>query len=238
MSHWVHSAQSSEQLPADAARAVAAALQPPGQVATLILPADVSWEECTGGPAAMPAVPAARRVREDVIGQCAAALACGEPALILLGGHVSEQDLELAGESPRRAARASGWRPSPLGCPGAQAAPPARRFPTFPSSRSRTSRPCAAWCWSAPRSLPRSSPTRTCPAGWRTRNASCSRWPNRTTTASMRCSAWPRPWMRRRSNRRATRSHCPRSPQCRRAVHGCRRRHHRGAAAGTGHPRR
>lgn len=97
MSHWVHSAQSSEQLPADAARAVAAALQAPGQVATLILPADVSWEECAGGPAAMPAVPAARRVREDVIGQCAAALACGEPALILLGGHVSEQDLELAG---------------------------------------------------------------------------------------------------------------------------------------------
>ena len=47
MSHWVHSAQSAAELPQDAASAIAAALQAPGQVATLILPADVSWEECT-----------------------------------------------------------------------------------------------------------------------------------------------------------------------------------------------
>jgi acetolactate synthase-1/2/3 large subunit len=96
MSHWVHSAQSAAELPQDAASAIAAALQAPGQVATLILPADVSWEECTGGPAALPELPAPRRVREDVIEQCAAALACGEPALILLGGHVTDEDLELA----------------------------------------------------------------------------------------------------------------------------------------------
>ncbi|MFZ1831768.1 MAG: thiamine pyrophosphate-binding protein, partial [Pseudomonadales bacterium] len=43
MSHWVHSSSSSEHLPADAAQAVAAALSAPGQIATLILPADVSW---------------------------------------------------------------------------------------------------------------------------------------------------------------------------------------------------
>ena len=97
MSHWVHSSQSSEQLPQDAARAVGAARQAPGQVATLILPADVSWEECTAGPAAMPEPAAPRHVREEVVEQCAAALSCGEPALILLGGHVTDQDLELAG---------------------------------------------------------------------------------------------------------------------------------------------
>lgn len=97
MSHWVHSAQSSEQLPGDAARAVAAARQAPGQVATLILPADVSWEDCPAGPAALPDVPPPRRVREDAVAACAAALTGGEPALILLGGHVSDQDLELAG---------------------------------------------------------------------------------------------------------------------------------------------
>src|ERR1700758_5340429 len=42
---WVRTSQSPEALPGDAAEAVAAAIGPPGQVATLILPADVSWLE-------------------------------------------------------------------------------------------------------------------------------------------------------------------------------------------------
>src|ERR1700730_5459869 len=43
VSSWVRTSPSTEQLASDAAEAVAAALGPPGQVATLILPADVSW---------------------------------------------------------------------------------------------------------------------------------------------------------------------------------------------------
>src|SRR5579862_608813 len=40
---WVRTSQSPHRLAADAVEAIAAAKGPPGQVATLILPADVSW---------------------------------------------------------------------------------------------------------------------------------------------------------------------------------------------------
>jgi acetolactate synthase I/II/III large subunit len=97
MSHWVQSSQSSEHLPDDAVHAVAAARTAPGQIATLILPADVSWEECAAGPAAPADLPAPRHVREDTVAHCAQALASGEPAMVLLGGHVGDRELELAG---------------------------------------------------------------------------------------------------------------------------------------------
>src|ERR1700744_2935013 len=45
VSKWVRTSQSTEDLSRDATEAVAAAQGPPGQVATLILPADVSWGE-------------------------------------------------------------------------------------------------------------------------------------------------------------------------------------------------
>ena len=51
--NWVRTSRSTADLPRDAAEAVAAAKGPPGQVATLILPADVSW-----GDGAQPAPPA------------------------------------------------------------------------------------------------------------------------------------------------------------------------------------
>jgi acetolactate synthase-1/2/3 large subunit len=106
MSHWVHSAQSSEQLPGDAARAVAAARTPPGQVATLILPANVSWDDCPPGPAGAEELAAPRRVRDEVVEKCADALGCGEPTMIVLGGHVGDRELELAA----RIATATGAR--------------------------------------------------------------------------------------------------------------------------------
>ncbi|VDH08386.1 thiamine pyrophosphate-binding protein [Bordetella trematum] len=43
VSQWVRSSNAPAELGRDAAEAVAAAMQYPGQVATLILPADVSW---------------------------------------------------------------------------------------------------------------------------------------------------------------------------------------------------
>src|SRR5580693_8358920 len=45
VSGWVRRSTRSADAPADAAEAVAAALRPPGQVATLILPADVTWTD-------------------------------------------------------------------------------------------------------------------------------------------------------------------------------------------------
>src|SRR5579884_2351243 len=44
-SSWVRTTKSTAELAQDAVEAVAAAVGPPGQVATLILPADVSWSD-------------------------------------------------------------------------------------------------------------------------------------------------------------------------------------------------
>src|ERR1700751_5827890 len=45
VSRWVRTTQSTAEVARDAAEAVASAIGPPGQVATLILPADVSWSD-------------------------------------------------------------------------------------------------------------------------------------------------------------------------------------------------
>src|SRR5688572_10195216 len=61
VSTWVRTSASTADLPRDAAEAIAAAHGPPGQVATLILPADVSWSEGAQptGPIERPAPPSA-----------------------------------------------------------------------------------------------------------------------------------------------------------------------------------
>ncbi|MCC6338633.1 MAG: acetolactate synthase large subunit [Acidimicrobiia bacterium] len=67
------------------AEAVAAALGPPGCVASLVLPADTSWSE--GGEPALPARRGERsEVPADTIDVVAKALRSGEPAALLLGG--------------------------------------------------------------------------------------------------------------------------------------------------------
>ncbi len=102
MSHWVHSSVSSDEVAADAARGLAVALSAPGQVATLILPANVSWSETASGPAPLPLPAAPARVDAAIIDAAAQALTDGEPAMILLGGHVSDRQLELTGRIAAR----------------------------------------------------------------------------------------------------------------------------------------
>ena len=57
VSHWLHSTAQRQTAAADAARAVAAARAAPGQIATLILPADSAWDQAEG---ASPALPVAK----------------------------------------------------------------------------------------------------------------------------------------------------------------------------------
>jgi acetolactate synthase I/II/III large subunit len=85
VSAWMRRPARSADVAGDAAEAVAAAMRPPGGIATLILPADVSWSD---GAEPAPPLPARRPapVPDDVIGQAAAALRGGEPSVILLGG--------------------------------------------------------------------------------------------------------------------------------------------------------
>jgi acetolactate synthase-1/2/3 large subunit len=85
VSGWYRASSSARDVGRDAAAAVAASLQPPGQVATLVLPADASWSE--GAVPAQPrALAPAQPVDNEGVGQAAGVLASQEPALLLLGG--------------------------------------------------------------------------------------------------------------------------------------------------------
>jgi acetolactate synthase-1/2/3 large subunit len=85
VSAWIRRSARPEDAGADAAAVVAAACGPPGQVATLILPADVSWSE--GGVLAPPVARTPRAVvPAAVIAAAASALRSGEHCGLLLGG--------------------------------------------------------------------------------------------------------------------------------------------------------
>ncbi len=85
VSAWVRTSRSSNELGADAAEAIAAAVGPPGQVATLIVPADVSWQE--GAEPAGPASPAAPPAASDEIVEGVADVLRGSRrTALLLGG--------------------------------------------------------------------------------------------------------------------------------------------------------
>ena len=95
-SHWVRSSASSATVGADAAAAVQAANTAPGQIATLILPADTAWNE--GGVVAAPLpAPARPSVAPDTLRSIAQALRGKEPAMLILYGQaLSEAGLAAA----------------------------------------------------------------------------------------------------------------------------------------------
>jgi acetolactate synthase-1/2/3 large subunit len=85
VSQWVKRVMRTETLGDDAAEAVQASYRPPGGIATLILPSDVSWNE--GGTVGQPRpIPARARVDSRAIREAAAVLKTGEPALLFMGG--------------------------------------------------------------------------------------------------------------------------------------------------------
>jgi Thiamine pyrophosphate-requiring enzymes [acetolactate synthase, pyruvate dehydrogenase (cytochrome), glyoxylate carboligase, phosphonopyruvate decarboxylase] len=95
VSPWVRTSASTQGLATDAVQAITAAMGPPGQVATLILPADVSWSEGALS-AAMPPPPMQKRADDAVIDAVARAVRSGEPAALLLGGRALREPSLLA----------------------------------------------------------------------------------------------------------------------------------------------
>ena len=85
VSDWVRSARTVQELGRDTAEAIAAALGPPGQVATLIVPADVSWQDGAepASPLKATAPPAASGETVDAM---ANALRGSRRTALLLGG--------------------------------------------------------------------------------------------------------------------------------------------------------
>ena len=82
---FVRTAQSTADLCQDAADTIAAARGLPGQVATLVLPADVSWGE-GGQPCPPPALPAPTAASDEAVQAVAQAIRSGEKTIVLLGG--------------------------------------------------------------------------------------------------------------------------------------------------------
>lgn len=97
VSHWLHRAADARTVAQDGARAVHAARQAPGQVATLILPADIAWSEAAGPARPLPVAPPVK-VEAAVIDRAAARLKSGKPSALLLRGRCLERaGVEAAG---------------------------------------------------------------------------------------------------------------------------------------------
>ncbi|MGO8916197.1 MAG: acetolactate synthase large subunit [Stellaceae bacterium] len=97
VSGWVLSSAAARTVAADGARAVQAARRPPGQIATLILPADTAWLDADRPAPPLPVEPPAQ-VGSVAVDQVAEALRAGKKTTLLLGGGALRQrGLEAAG---------------------------------------------------------------------------------------------------------------------------------------------
>ena len=101
MSHWVKTSVSSKDIAADGALAVEAARAAPGQIVTLILPADTAWNEGSDPVAARAPAPRAK-VSGEAVRAAAQALKQPDAALMLGGIGVRNPALELAGRIAAR----------------------------------------------------------------------------------------------------------------------------------------
>ena len=107
VSGWVKTSKSSKDISADTAEAFAAACKAPGQVATLILPADTAWSEAPSKIVQPLQHPARHKVSQDAVLKAAKALSNGKRTLILLGNLALRANaLEIAS----RIAQSSGAR--------------------------------------------------------------------------------------------------------------------------------
>ena len=99
MSHWVKSSPKADGIAADGALAVEAARTAPGQIATLILPADTAWNP--GGKPVTANAPAARAGVDAAAVKAAAEALTGAGAngMLMLGGiALREKALDYAGK--------------------------------------------------------------------------------------------------------------------------------------------
>lgn len=97
-SHWVKTSPTSKTVAGDGAAAIQAARVAPGQIATLILPADTAWGEADGV-AATPDTPPPPATAPEAVIAAAKALRNGESAVLFLGGRaLRARGLDLAGK--------------------------------------------------------------------------------------------------------------------------------------------
>lgn len=91
-SHWIGGSADARGVAEAGAQAIAAARAYPGQVATLILPADTAWGE-SQGPAAVPPIAAPQPIDPDALTAAVAALEDGgSAALLYIGGRTLRRE--------------------------------------------------------------------------------------------------------------------------------------------------
>ncbi len=96
VSHWVRSVTDAQSLPVDAADAVVAANVKPGQIATLIIPADCAWNDSIP-PVGKREIPGARQVPDEAVKTAAQLLGNGKTTILLMSNlALSERCIELA----------------------------------------------------------------------------------------------------------------------------------------------
>ncbi len=97
VSHWVRTCYHPDVIAWDGAEAAMEAMKAPGRIATLILPADVSWSESVSQPPPIPLIHRTPRVPQETIREIASVLSSDEPALILMNGKaLREKGLQAA----------------------------------------------------------------------------------------------------------------------------------------------
>ncbi|MGK0224097.1 MAG: acetolactate synthase-1/2/3 large subunit [Limisphaerales bacterium] len=95
VSNWVKVSESADDVAQDGALAVQAAMSPPGQVATLILPADTAWNRTTTQASPL-APPLPKAFTPNNVDSVAAALKTGEPAVLLVNGFITAERTAMA----------------------------------------------------------------------------------------------------------------------------------------------
>lgn len=97
VSGWVHRTETPDRVSGDTRDAILAAMSPPGQVATLILPADAAWGDTETVVATAP-MPTRAAPDADAIRAVAQAIRAGQKTVLLLGDAALRGDaLETAG---------------------------------------------------------------------------------------------------------------------------------------------
>lgn len=107
MSHWVKTSQGADHVADDTAEAIRQARTAPGQIATLILPADAAWNPTSRSVGRIVEPEARTQVSREKIREAAEAIRNGKSTMLMLSGvALRAKPLEIAG----RIAKATGVR--------------------------------------------------------------------------------------------------------------------------------
>ena len=98
VSGWIHVSESASKVAEDTAIAVQASYGPPGQIATLILPADTAWNDASKAAAPLPKLIPPDPSSETIIKVAKALKSNKRSALLLNGAATTSEGLALAGK--------------------------------------------------------------------------------------------------------------------------------------------